>query len=194
MHVSVEKILAWDDLEQRLREIPLLEMRDGQAVYPYEDADISLEQVAYTDVSPTTLYVVRKNLAIQAALADELAAEGYDPLELTCGLILRNQAGEDAGLIPPIVEETEAEGKYLLDGAHRTSIGRWIGRTHFLAVHITGIRPDCPAYAYPNSWDDIRIMEEVPNDPAKKKQYRDENYRSLYRDMSLLNGGRLREV
>lgn len=192
--VTIEKVVPWEDLEQRVRETTLLGSAEIDPIHPYEDADIRLERVAYTDVSPTTLYVIRKNLAVQAAIANELSVDGYHPLELEGGLVLKNDDGEETGFVPPIVEETDEEGKYVLDGAHRTSIGRWLGRTHFLAIHVVGIRPDCPGYAFPNSWDDIKIMEDVPSNPAEKKHYRGENYRALYRDFSPLNGSRLREA
>lgn len=138
--------------------------------------------------------MIRKNLAIQAAIASDLSVEGYHPLELEGGLLLKNETGEETGFVPPIVEETDEEGKYVLDGAHRTSIGRWLGRTHFVAVHVSGIRSDCPGYAFPNSWDEVKVMEEVPSNPAEKKHYRGDNYRGLYRDFSLLNGSKLREA
>jgi len=191
--VTIENVLPWDDLEQRVRETPLLLHDDSKPVYPYEDATIRLEKIAYADASPTSLYVLRKLLAVQAAITTDLSAKGYHPLELEGGLLLKDEYGTETGLVPPIVEETDAEGKYILDGAHRTSIGRWLGRTHFVAIHVSGIRPDCPSYAFPNSWDEVKITEEVPKDPAQKKQYRGENYRSLYRDFSRLNGSRLRE-
>jgi hypothetical protein len=190
--VTIEGTIGWDDLEQRLRETTLLQPRDGEAVYPYANADIRLAEIPYAEVAPTSLYVLRGNLATQATIAKDIAGEGYDPLQLTGGLLLKNDAGEHVGLVPPIVEETADVGKYILDGAHRTSIGRWLGRTHFMGILISGIRPDCPAYAYPNTWDEIHIMEAVPKDPAQKKHYRD-NYRPLYRDFSRLNGSSLRE-
>lgn len=191
--VTIEKILPWEDLEQRLRETPLLYERDGRTVYPYEYADICLKQVLYAETALTSLYVIRKNLAVQTAIASDIAPAGFYPLELEAGLMLINDTNEQIGFVPPIVEQTDQDGMYILDGAHRTNIGRWLGRTHFIAIHVTGIRPDCPSYALPNSWDDLRIVEDVPSNPADKKHYRGDDYRGLYRDFSLLNGGQLRE-
>jgi len=168
--ISIEKEIPWDQLEQRLRETPLLQQGDGPAIYPYEDATIRLEKLAYADVAPTTLYVIRKNLAVQAMINVDLSYQNYDPLNLEGGLLLKTGSGDEIGLVPPIVEETDEEGKYVLDGAHRTCIGRWLGRTHFIGVHVTGIRPDCPGYAFPNRWDEIKIVEEVPTNPADKKR------------------------
>jgi len=194
--VTVERIVPWEELEQNLRKTPLLEERNGEKIYPYAEADIRLADIAYADVAPTSLYVVRNNLAKLATISSDLSVQGYDPLELASGLVLQDETGETVGLVPPIVEETENEGKYILDGAHRTSIGRWLGRTHFTAIHISGIRPDCPAYAFPNDWNDLKIAEKVPTDPAQKKDYRTDwpgGYRSLYRNFGPINGSHLRE-
>ena len=192
--VSVEQTVGWEGIEDKVRQTKLLSANQEQAVYPYEYARISLRNISYDEVSPTSLYVLRNNLAVQAAIAADLSAEGIHPLELEGGLILKSDAGERMGFVPPIVEETDAEGKYVLDGAHRTSIGRWTGRLGFVAIHVTGIRPDCPGYAYPNGWDEVRIVENVPANSAEKKYYRGEAYRELYRDFSELNGSQLREV
>ncbi len=192
--VTIEKVVSWGELEQRIRETPLLQQGEGETIYPYENANIRLEKLAFADVAPTSLYVLRQNLAVQAMIESDLSVAGYHPLELESGLLLKNEIGEEIGFVPPIVEETDEEGKYILDGAHRTSIGRWLGRTHFVAIHVSGIRSDCPSYAFPNNWDEVKIMETVPSDPAEKKHYRGENYRSLYRDFSLLNGSKLREA
>jgi hypothetical protein len=45
-------------------------------------------------------------------------------------------------------------------------------------------RPAYPAYARPNAWRDIQIVDTVPDDPAKKKDYRTDwpdGYKMLYR-------------
>jgi hypothetical protein len=190
---KIEKFVPWEEVEYEVRRTPLLATINQEKVYPYENAEINLREIAYKEVRPTSLYVLRANLAVQAALGNDLKAQGCHPLELEGGLVVQNDLGEQVGLVPPIVEESYPEGKYVLDGAHRTSIGRWLGRTSFIAIHITSIREDCPGYAYPNNWDDIRVLDAVPSDPNAKKHYRGENYRQLYKDFSRLNGSRLRE-
>jgi hypothetical protein len=191
---KAEKFIPWEVVEKEVRNTTLLATDNLEVpVYPYENAAISLREVNYDEVRPTSLYVLKDSLAIQAALGSDLIFQGYHPLHLEGGLVLRNDGGEQIGFVPPIVEETKQEGMYVLDGAHRTSIGRWLGRTSFVAIHIADIREDCPAYAYPNNWDDIRIFNTTPSDAAQKKHYRGENYRRLYRDFSQLNGSCLRE-
>lgn len=192
--VSVEQTIGWETVEDKVRQTKLLSTDQARTVYPYEFARITLKNITYDEVAPTSLYVLRSNLAVQSSIASDLSVEGYHPLELEGGLILKSEDEEQVGFVPPIVEETDTEGKYVLDGAHRTSIGRWMGRLGFVAIHVTGIRPDCPGYAYPNDWDRVRIVENVPMNPAEKKHYRGEAYRELYRDFSGLNGSRLREA
>ncbi len=191
---TVESTISWENLERHVRETPLLMPRDGELIYPYADAEIRLAEISCDDVQPTTFYVVRRNLGELATVWCDLAMQGYeDPLQLSRGYLLRKEDGKLVGLTPPIVEDTPEDGTYLLDGAHRVSLGRSFGRRSFAAVYISGLRADCPSYAFPNSWSAVRIVDDVPTDPAQKKHYRP-NYRALYRDFSALNGSRLREA
>ena len=189
---TIEHYIPANDLENQIRSIPLLHHRDGQPVYPYEEANISIRELAFSDVRPTSLYVVKHLLVQQEQLANDLAVAGYDPLDLDYALLVKGNNGT-TGLIPPLVEMTEADGPYILDGAHRTYRARRLGRLTFKAICIDGVRADCPAYALPNEWHEIQEYDDVPSDPTLKKHYR-ENYRGLYRDFSALNGARLREA
>lgn len=98
------------------------------------------------------------------------------------------------GLIPPLVEETEQDGLYILDGTHRTYLGWLAGKTTFRAIRIKNIRPDCPAAALPTNWEDIVENETVPQDEALKRRYRIPNHLSLRRDFSMINGSKPRQV
>jgi len=192
---TIEGATPWVELKRQVRDTPLLYPRNGQKVYPYAKAGISLKPVSFAEVRPTSLYVLRKNLATQTAIATALAKEGYDPLELRAGLTIHDSETRwSTALVPPIVEQTDADGMYVLDGAHRTSLGRWKGKSEFLAIVISGIREDCPSYALPNEWDGadgIRLVETVPENPADKKHYR-EQPESFYRDFSRLGSSGLR--
>ncbi len=187
MGFKVERSIPWKELEPAVRRTPLLNHRD---IHPYADAQIDLREVAYSEVNPTSLYVLRANLALQAALANDIQLEGYNQLELEGSLVIRTPDGELVELVPPIVERTEKEGAYIIDGAHRTNMGRWLGRTSFVAIFISGIREDCPPYAFPNDWEEVKIREEVPTDPTQKKRYREADYKRLYRDFSDFSGSR----
>lgn len=187
MSFRIEKSISWRELEAKVRKTPLL---NNSGAHPYEAATIELREVNYSEVNPTSLYVLRANLALQAALARDIGSEGHDQLELEGGLVVRTPQGELVDLVPPIVEKTDSEGAYIIDGAHRTSMGRWLGRTSFVAIFVNGIRTDCPPYAYPNDWDEVKILEEVPTDLAQKKRYREADYKRLYRDFSSFSGSR----
>jgi hypothetical protein len=189
IHVAAET--PWHILEEQIRQVPLLEARDGALIYPYENAAITLAEIDYEAVRPTSLYVLKDNLAIQKQLTNELAPR-YDPLQLLGSITLRLDDGSEIGLIPPIVEETDSDGPYILDGTHRTLVGRMAGRTAFIAIHITKFRDDCPAAVLPNAWGEIKTYDRVPSDPALKRRYR-ENPLSLRRNFSALNGSRPRQ-
>lgn len=184
---TVIREIPFEELEDRLRAVTLR----GQATRPYEDAAISVERFTWDQILPTTKYVLTENLGTQRAIRDSLKPLGYDPLELRGGLIIQGSDGKTQGLIPPLVELFESEGDipYILDGAHRTHLGRLEGRAGFLAVFIRGIRPDCPPYAFPNRWDEIVELQELPQDLSALKNYRnyDDRY-ALYRDLGPING------
>ena len=135
--------------------------------------------------------MLRKNLELQRKLVADLAGHGHHPLELDNQLLLRD-GDYTIGLIPPIVEHDPVHGNCLIDGAHRTYVGRESGRQAMRAIYIQGANPNYPIYAYPNDWHEIREYEEVPKDPALKKRYRTQNPQVLYRNLSGLNGSVMR--
>jgi hypothetical protein len=190
---TVESEIAWTDLEQQIRKTPNLQPRDGQLVYPYAEATISLVELAYSEVRPTSLYVVASNLETQRQLTSDLEQAGYDPLSLAGGLLIAGET-DTVGLIPPIVEETPEDGMYILDGMHRTYLGRQAGRTVFTAIHIANVRADCPAAVLPNEWSEIIEYDKVPKDPSKKRRYRGSDPLSLRRDFSAINGSKPRTI
>ena len=191
--VTIESETSWEQIEAGIRQVPLLNRRD---VFPYADATITLKEIPYSEVRTTSLYVANNLLAVQEAIAKDIAEECHRPLDMEGGLILGSVIdGEQklTGFIPPIVEETDEEGMYVLDGSHRTNLGRWAGRMAFRAIHISGIREDCPAYAYPNEWNEVVLYDEVPTEPSLRKAYREpELLYGLYRDFGALNGSQPR--
>ena len=190
--IDIEAVVPWNELQQQVRQTTLLKDRDGEPVYPYLEAEIDTVELPYALVRPTSKYVLRPNLAMHAALAYDLAQHGENPLDLEYGLDIVNDHGELHKLTPPIVEDTLEDGVYVLDGAHRTTLGRWAGRKTFTAIYIRGVRPDCPSYAKPNNWDDIKIYETLPAEKYLKKDYRD-NAGSLYRNSGPINDSAYRK-
>lgn len=95
--ISVVRETPWEVLEDQIRNVPLLEPRNGALVYPYLKADVRLEEIAYADVRPTSLYVLRRHLAFQTQLAQDIAP--HDPLNLMGSLALVGDDGVEVGLI-----------------------------------------------------------------------------------------------
>jgi hypothetical protein len=184
MFVTAEK-LPWEELEQEVRQVGLWEQPN---VHPYADATIELREFAFHEVRPTSLYVISANLARQRELTEALKSFAIDPLALKGKVILKDATGGAVGLIPPIVEETPEDGKYILDGLHRTYSGKMIGRLTFWGIYITGIIPEYPAAARPNNWEDIKVWDSTPPLASQKRRYRQENYLALRRDFSAING------
>lgn len=181
----LEKAMPWPELHDQLKEVPLLQQPGDSrpAIYPYANAEITLERVRYDEVYPKTLYVLRSNLATQENIAHDLGHAGVDPLELMGAITIAEDDLQPIGMMPPIIEEYE--GKLgLIDGGHRACRGRWIGRTSFMGVVVRGVPEEYPPYALNNAWDDIRIHETVPPELSDRKHYVGPHYKSLYRDYS----------
>lgn len=191
---EVEDEIPFSDLEERLRGITLLNQPD---IHPYEDATITIERFTWDQVLPTSRYILTRQLDTQRAIRESIAPIGYDQLELESGLIIVGGEKGRQGLIPPMVErfdEDDGNGPvtYVIDGSHRTNLARLEGRKSFLGLLVEGIRPDCPPYAFPNSWEEVRELTELPEDRREWKNYRGdvtkgEQY-ALYRDYSPING------
>ncbi len=179
-----------DVLLETVRNVGLLNNPD---VKPYIDADIDIRIFDIRFIKPTTLYLLRTNLSVQRSLSSELAEQGHDPLQLD-GRLLLETPEQQIGLIPPIVEHDPEFGDCLIDGAHRTYVGRASGRTAIRAIYIRNANPEHPIYADPNEWSDVIEYDEVPKDAKLKKRYRTETPQDLYRDLRGLNGGSMRIV
>jgi hypothetical protein len=192
-HFEIVGETPFAEVEAQLRGITLLKQPD---VHPYEDAEIFLQEFAWDEVVPTSKYVLSRQLAVQRAIRASIAPHGYDQLEMESGLIIVGGEKGQQGLIPPIVERFFEEDRpesvrpYIIDGSHRTNLGRMEGRNSFIGIFVAGIRPDCPPYAFPNTWEEVQEVAELPEDRAEWKKYRlpiGKEY-TLYRDFSPLNG------
>ncbi len=147
--VEIERVISFEELEAKVRAVPLLSQDSSTKTQPYVNAHISLQEFSYDDIAPTTLYVLTKNLETQDMLSNRLSQLGHDPLSLEGGLELADANGDVYGLVPPIVEETP-EGMCLIDGIHRNYMPRLLGRTSFIGLAIENVDSHSPFYAYPN--------------------------------------------
>jgi hypothetical protein len=179
--VSVVEEIA--DLETRIRETPLLNDRN---VFPYQEAQISLEKIVPREIRITSFYVLEKNLTFIQILRQKILQQGYDILQLTRGLIIQINEGDPREIVPPVVE-VENGIPFILDGLHRAYVADAIG----LPLNVMMVKnASVEAYALPNEWSEIIIRQEVPKDSSEKKRYR-EDYRNLYRNLPGTGGIRM---
>ncbi len=184
---EVVEVTPWNELEGMLREIPLYGQPDTR---PYADADISIERFRLSELVPTTRYVVRQLVEVQANLRTALLPQGYDQLDLRAGRLILASQNSTVRIMPPIVERFKPEGlaKYILDGSHRAQL-TWqlaaetgIEEPELTVIYVrNGIT--YPPYALPNAWEEVQVVPERPADKSVWKNYRNfPNRYDLYRD------------
>ena len=136
-----------------------------------------------------------------------LDKQGIDTLMLDCLLKLKNEEGQEFGLMPPVVEvqtrrvryvpgkgELSHEGTYEIqvpvinDGLHRFMLARLVGKP-VRVIHIARSDPEFPFYAHPNEWSRVRVVDRVPATKEEKKLYSREDCYALYRDFGVLGCG-----
>ena len=179
---QIEKFISREDVADSLRQVG---MQKGEEK-PYENADISFDQVDFAEFRPAQLYVLRKCLARQALLHEELLTGcDVDIFELNEGLRF-NQGDESITMIPPVIEVDKKHGPILLDGTHRAYTARSMGRESIRAIVIGGVPEHLPITSYPNEWDDMVEYDAIPSDQSLKRKYRPGVGPHLFRDLSKL--------
>lgn len=179
------------EYHQRLKQVRLL--GHNQACV-YENAVISSEEVETRVLIPTQRYVLKDIMRRTSQLYNTLLLEGVDLMELETALRLRVRGDDNSvrtfHLTPPLVEVTiDSTFKqiYLLaDGMHRVALARELN----YPVRITLIRgASHPYYAKPLvSWNEVLLLDEIP-EGFKKKDYREANYKALFRDYNAVFPG-----
>ncbi|HCU70546.1 MAG TPA: hypothetical protein DIC35_02185 [Candidatus Moranbacteria bacterium] len=180
---AVKVVGAVGNLETRIRKVTLL---NDKEIFPYQEAQISLEEVIPRDIKITSYYALEKNLSFIRSLHRKLLRQGYDIFQLTIGLVIQINEEDPRELVPPVVE-VENDIHFILDGLHRAYVADAIGSPlNVMVVKNASVE----AYALPNEWSEIRIRQEVPENSFEKKKYR-EGYRNLYRDLPGTGGIRM---
>ena len=209
---DIIRFQPWTELEPAVRAVPLLKLdRTQQLIHPYRDARIHLREVHPDELSPTSFYVIQRNLDFQKRLHAELLTKGHDTLHLEGLLEIRNDQGEIWGLMPPVVEvmhehithlnahgdidyqhkPTTVAVHIINDGLHRVLLARELNRT-ITVIHVTGAKP--PFYALPNGWDQVQTFTDTPHSKEEKKFYRRNDCYALSRDFGVLGCGKPRNT
>lgn len=189
---EIVDVMPPDELLERLREIPLNEQEDTR---PYADATMSIERFKLSELVSTTKYLQEDLLAVQGMTRAALLPHGYDSLDLIQGRVrFIDHLGVERRLAPPVVERYEPEGmyKYILDGSHRAETARRVAQEageedpEITVIYVRDGIGDEP-YAFPNRWDEVRVVRERPEDKSEWKNYRNFGKRyDLYRDYESL--------
>tara|TARA_Y100000310_G_scaffold324031_1_gene385340 strand:- start:15442 stop:16113 length:672 start_codon:yes stop_codon:yes gene_type:complete len=207
MDVAIVRRIPFTDLESKLKQVELLKPdSEGNKIYPYKDSEIIFRQAHPDSLVPTTLYLLNENLTVQKELREVMLTKfGIDSLQLDAAYTLdfiQGSENQRITILPPIVEnqpESVSYDKhspddlpyvrskhiimpYLNDGAHRIWLSKELGINPVIA-DINNVHPKYPLYAHGNSWDDVKLMDEVPS-PDQKKLYRRKGDRlyQLYRN------------
>ncbi|NHA69340.1 hypothetical protein [Phycicoccus flavus] len=97
-----------------------------------------------------------------------------------------DEDGTTVTLLPPIVEESrEPDGSTVLlvcDGLHRTYHALSHGLT-LTAVVVRGASHPYYAFPLPGGWDDVTVLDELPETHQKKVYRHPDNYKALFRDL-----------
>ena len=202
MRVEVLRKYTEAELEDMIRKVPLIAHPD---VFVYENADIQVRSVSPEEVNPTSFYALRRNLDFQAELRTALMEQGIDTLFLQgeeAALELKNEKDEIWSLFPPVIElatervkyqSREGEKQYddtveikvpiINDGLHRVMLAKELG-SKVNVLYISWINQDFPFYAHANNWNQVEVVDEIPQQAGKKYYLREKNY-ELYRNFGI---------
>jgi hypothetical protein len=175
-----------DSLIENLRKVTIRKRPD---VRIYKNADIRIQKnVKPEDIHICQYYVLEKDLGEIAGCRKSLLEYGVDMFNLR-GFV-RVYSIDDEGhqqvfdVLPPAVEISRQDGgiQLLCDGMHRLYHAKETG-SDINVVIIDGVDENYPYYALPNEegWGSLEKCREVPD---VKKNYRIENYKSLFRDFN----------
>jgi hypothetical protein len=165
---EIPEVYNLDHLIEAARRVSLTNVR---GIYPYLNAQISLEEVSIDSLVPTARYVLRNNLYAQKQLHEQLLRFGIDSFHLTKDLAaarLYGNSGEQI-LVPPIIEVSEDDGgvNAITDGLHRITKARERGEESVSVLKIEGSATPLPVE--PVNWDEVRIVDQVP--PLSSKRW-----------------------
>ena len=175
-----------DELLTNMRKVSMLTHPDD---LPYKKAELSTPVLHTNEIAPAQRYVLNCEIMKVRDLRWSLREMDVDLFKLDGYVTIWLKDYDDPiDVLPPVVEESrEADGsvvKILNDGMHRVYLAR-MERCPIQVVFAKNVPSQYPYYAFPlvNGWDDVEIVEDLPNGYIKK-WHRIKNYKSLYRDFN----------
>ena len=180
----VQRFYGWEELQKRLREVPLLYSHD---VFPYRAAEVRLAVVLRRDITPISHYALRERLGamerLNATLTKSLGMCIWD----LPGLAILGQAEADEMLIcPPVTEihtrremdrlHTARRGneRVLIDGLHRAYLAGQRPGQRMRVIEISGV--PYPPIAFASSWNAVVEYDSPPARTEDRRWYRYAEY------------------
>jgi hypothetical protein len=189
---SVETITR-TDLLSALRQTRL---RGFDGARPYENAELTIDNLDTDLLSPAQNYVMESSVAVVEVLRKELSQLGHDIFSLDGGLTITTAEapGEAIPVIPPVIEQSDEPGgrQVLLinDGMHRVFAARRVGLPISVVV-ARGVPARYPYYAFAleTGWPEVELLDQMPEGRIRKKYRIPDDYRALYRDFNAIFPG-----
>lgn len=199
--MKINKFVPFSDLVTGLKEVPMLTNKTKQ---PYKDARFQLINFNPRDLNPTSLYFIESNLAVQRQIRAKLLELGHDTFKLWWLLSYEWDDWKTYNIMPPVVEagvrriqfeprpgEIAYESYFpvkipiLLDWLHRSLLALQLDN-EIEVIYVNNIDPECPSYALPNTWDEVKWHSQAPTENSLKKRYISTNPKDFYKDFSWL--------
>lgn len=201
MNVDILREIPLANLVEKLRKI---ELKGNRKIHPYEDCQITLDEVDPDFLSPVSRYVTKPGLEVLKQLEHGFRMNAgpdyyttmtnFEISKVDRGYIV-NADGAEWMIIPPLIELSMYDGgaPLVMDGIHRAWLAREEGRRVKVLV-MKGVIIPYYGLPLPNRWNDVHVVDEVP-EHAEKRIWRipdPKMYYELYRDLEPLGIGKPR--
>lgn len=167
----IVRYLGWEAVEELLHDVRL---NGDRTLRPYAEAQIRARRLRIADLRPTAYYALNSQLDGHRFLLRALEREYALSLFDLSGVLDYTVGGKPYRMGPPLVETYFEPAEHqvvsaIVDGLHRILLARLLGHETIWAIEITGIPPQFPLVPLPLTWDDIRQMDSVPPQEAKRR-------------------------
>ncbi|MFO7322125.1 MAG: HD domain-containing protein [Chloroflexota bacterium] len=207
------RYIGWNTVVGILRGVAII---GDRSLKPYATARITASRLPIASLRPAATYALERQIAghraLQRGLQREYALSLFDltgALDYVCD-------GRQYRISPPLVETyfEPSEGQrisVIVDGLHRVMLARELGIEEIWVIEISDIPEQFPLVPLPLTWDDVRLVSDVPPTLQKRRfrfptlesfpdisgfsqvQVNEENFLYFfYRDLSLLGSDGIR--
>jgi len=177
------RIRTKQELLRIVRETKILD----KEVPIYKNAEIVLKVFNPGDARPLAKYVLSNRLEQLGHLGLGFSKYGIDIFDLD-----RIVEVGKSKIAPPVVEYSVDDGRdVIVDGIHRFFLARG-GNRNIKCIYVRGVHPDYPTISLPISWQNVRVVKEIPKLPQERRDLRqgipnlDRVIKNYFRDFSAL--------